>query len=259
MQELVRFDLQNEQHPEISGIEYQQGTRAGYELREDLLEKHNRTCAYCDKTDVPLQVEHIVPRSKGGTDRVSNLTLACEPCNRRKGNQPVEVFLKQDPERLAKVLRDAKMPLKDATAVNATRWELFRRLQATGLPVECGSGGRTKFNRTTRGLPQTHWLDAACVGAGTPGAPGRRRRSTAADQGVRPRQAEPLRDGQAGIPDPARPAVVDVPRFSDRRHRACGHTERETPRDAHRPHRHPAPPVVPHGSDRRPPGPSHRR
>ena len=90
------------------------------------------------------------------------------PCNRRKGNQPVEVFLKQDPERLAKVLRDAKMPLKDATAVNATRWELFRRLQATGLPVECGSGGRTKFNRTTRGLPQTHWLDAACVGAGTP-------------------------------------------------------------------------------------------
>jgi len=167
-QELVRFDLQNEQHPEISGIAYQQGTLAGYEQREDLLEKYNRTCAYCDKTDVPLQVEHIVPRSKGGTDRVSNLTLACAPCNRRKGNTPVEVFLKKDPERLAKVLRDAKMPLKDATAVNATRWELFRRLQATGLPVECGSGGRTKFNRTTRGLPKTHWLDAACVGASTP-------------------------------------------------------------------------------------------
>ncbi len=168
-QELVRFDLQKEQDPEISGIEYQQGTLAGYELREYLLEKHRRTCAYCDKTDVPLQIEHLVPRSTGGTDRVSNLTLACAPCNRRKGNKPIEVFLKQDPERLAKVLRDAKRPLKDATAVNATRWELFRRLQAMGMPVETGSGGRTKFNRTMRGLPKVHWLDAACVGASTPG------------------------------------------------------------------------------------------
>ena len=167
-QELIRFDLQKEQNPEISGIEYQQGTLAGYELREYLLEKHDRTCAYCDKTDVPLQVEHIVPRSKGGTDRVSNLTLACKKCNTRKGNRSVEEFLKRDPDRLAKVLRDATRPLTDATAVNATRWELFRRLQATGLPVECGSGGRTKFNRTTRGLPKAHWLDAACVGASTP-------------------------------------------------------------------------------------------
>ena len=169
-QELVKFDLQKEQNPEIAGIEYQRGTLAGYELREYLLEKYDRTCAYCSKTDVPLQVEHIHPKSRGGSDRVSNLTLACEPCNRRKGNKPVEVFLKKEPEVLARVLKQAKAPLSDATAVNATRRELFRRLRATGLPVECGSGGRTKFNRTTRGLPKTHWLDAACVGASTPEA-----------------------------------------------------------------------------------------
>ncbi|MBV8315206.1 MAG: HNH endonuclease [Planctomycetaceae bacterium] len=167
-QELVRFDLQRMEDPEIAGLEYQQGTLAGYELREYLLAKYDRTCTYCDKTDTPLQIEHIVPRSKGGSDRVSNLTLACAPCNRRKGNTPVEDFLKKDPERLAKVLRDAKRPLQDATVVNATRWELLRRLRATGLPVETGSGGRTKWNRTTRGLPKAHWLDAACVGAGTP-------------------------------------------------------------------------------------------
>ena len=167
-QELVKFDLQKIEDPEISGIAYQQGTLAGYELREYLLEKWHRTCAYCGKTDVPLQVEHIHPKSRGGSDRVSNLTLACEPCNRRKGNRPVEVFLKKKPEVLERIRRQAKAPLSDATAVNATRWELSRRLQATGLPVECGSGGRTKFNRTTRGLPKTHWLDAACVGASTP-------------------------------------------------------------------------------------------
>jgi len=45
---------------------------------------------------------------------------------------------------------------------------LYERLTALGLPVECGSGGLTKYNRATRGLPKTHWLDAACVGRSTP-------------------------------------------------------------------------------------------
>ena len=176
--ELVKFDLQNEQDPAISGVEYQHGTLAGYELREYPLEKYDRTCTDCDQTDIPLQTGHIVPRSTGGSHRVSNLTLACAPCNRRKGNQPVEVFLKNDPDRLKRIEAQAQAPLRDAAAVNSTRKELLRRLQATGLPVETGSGGRTKFNRTTRGLPKTHWLDAACVGASTP--------KTLLVEGVRP-------------------------------------------------------------------------
>ena len=87
-QELVKFDLQKIENPEISGVEYQQGTLAGYELREYLLEKWGRKCAYCGKEDAPLQIEHIHPKARGGSDRVSNLTLACEPCNRRKGTRP---------------------------------------------------------------------------------------------------------------------------------------------------------------------------
>lgn len=35
---------------------------------------------------------------------------------------------------------------------------------ATGLPVEVGTGGRTKFNRTKQDYPKAHWIDAACVG-----------------------------------------------------------------------------------------------
>ncbi|MBV8229902.1 MAG: RRXRR domain-containing protein, partial [Planctomycetaceae bacterium] len=54
-QELVKFDLQKVQDPEISGVAYQQGTLAGSELREYLLEKFDRTCAYCGKADVPLE------------------------------------------------------------------------------------------------------------------------------------------------------------------------------------------------------------
>jgi 5-methylcytosine-specific restriction endonuclease McrA len=79
--ELVKFDLQKMENSEISGVEYQQGTLAGYEVQEYLLEKWGRQCAYCGMKDVPLQIEHIHPRAKRGTDRISNLTLACESCN----------------------------------------------------------------------------------------------------------------------------------------------------------------------------------
>ncbi|MCI0389682.1 MAG: hypothetical protein MOB07_13095 [Acidobacteria bacterium] len=61
-----------------------------------------------------------------------------------------------------------KSALKDAAAINTTRWALFRRLKLFGLPVETGSGGLTKFNRVKRDLPKEHWIDAACVGQSTP-------------------------------------------------------------------------------------------
>ena len=163
-QELVRFDLQKMENPEIEGREYQQGTLFGTEIREYLLEKWGRSCAYCSMENVPLEIDHIHPRSKGGSDRISNLTLSCRPCNQKKGNRDVKDFLAKKPDALKRLLARAKAPLRDATAVNATRWNLFERLKRTGLPVETGSGGRTKWNRTRLGIPKTHSLDAACVG-----------------------------------------------------------------------------------------------
>ncbi len=160
--ELVRFDTQRMQHAEISGVRYQHGELDGYEVREYVLEKWGRRCAYCRAMNVPLQIEHIVPRSRGGSDRVSNLTLACEPCNIAKGSRTAAEFGHPEIQALAKA------PLKDAAAMNTTRWALYRRLHAVELPVETGTGGRTKWNRTQRKLPKTHWLDAACVGASTP-------------------------------------------------------------------------------------------
>jgi len=161
---LHRFDTQALQHPEISGTEYQQGTLFGYELREYLLEKWGRRCAYCDATGLPLEIDHIHPRSRGGSDRVSNLTLACHACNQSKGQWDVAEFLAKDPKRLARIEASRKAPLKDAAAVNSTRWALWRGLVAIGLPVEVGTGGRTKWNRSRQRYPKAHWIDAACVG-----------------------------------------------------------------------------------------------
>ncbi len=160
--EHVKFDTQKLENPEISGVEYQQGTLVGYEVREYLLEKWGRRCAYCGKTDVPLQVEHIVPKAREGSNRVSNLTLACEPCNRRKGKRTANEFGCPD------IQAQARKPLKDPAMMNATRWRLYVQLQATGLPVEGGSGARTKMQRTAHNFPKEHYYDALCVGESTP-------------------------------------------------------------------------------------------
>jgi 5-methylcytosine-specific restriction endonuclease McrA len=148
--ELVRFDTQQMQDAEISGVAYQQGELAGYEVREYLLEKWGRRCVYCHASNVPLQVEHLIPRIRGGSDRVSNLTLACEGCNKTKGNRTAAEF------GFPHLMAQAKAPLKDAAAVNSVRWALWRALLAFGLPLEAGTGGRTKYNRTRIDWPKTH-------------------------------------------------------------------------------------------------------
>ncbi len=149
----------------LKGVEYQRGTLAGYEVREYLLATWERTCAYSCKQDAPLNIDHIHPRSRGGSDRISNLTLACISCNQTKNATPIQEFLKAKPTLLAKILRKTKAPLRDAAAVNATRWASWRALTATTPPVTTSSGGRTKWNRTRTGAPKSHTLDVLHVGA----------------------------------------------------------------------------------------------
>lgn len=162
--ELVRFDMQLMENPEIKGIEYQQGELAGFEVKEYLLLKFGHDCVYKSKGQCNqyLEIEHVIPRSRGGSNRVSNLTIACQKHNNEKGNLTAKEF------GFPEVQSQAKRPLKDAAAVNTTRWALFDRLKGLRLPVETGSGGLTKFNRRQRNLPKTHWIDAACIGDSTP-------------------------------------------------------------------------------------------
>lgn len=162
--EHVRFDMQQLVTPHIQGIEYQQGDLAGYELREYLLEKWGHACAYCGITNVALQIEHIHPQARGGSNRASNLTLACRRCNEQKAAQPPEQFLHDKPEVLHRILAATRRPLNAAAAVNTVRWALVDALRATTLPVELGTGGRTKWNRSRLHVPKAHSLDAACVG-----------------------------------------------------------------------------------------------
>ena len=165
--ELVKFDTQRMDNAEISGVEYQQGELSGYDVREYLLEKFGRKCVYCGAENVPLEIEHINPKSKGGSDRVSNLAIACNGCNQKKGNNSIEDFLKKKPDVLVRIKRQLKESLKDTAAMNATRWALYNRLKLFGLLIEVGSGALTKYNRHRLELPKEHWIDASCVGNST--------------------------------------------------------------------------------------------
>jgi hypothetical protein len=144
------------QAPEISGIEYQQGELKGYHVREYLLAKWRRKCAYCGRAGIPLEVEHIVPRIRGGTNRVSNLTLACKTCNQSKGKRTAEEF--GYPEVQTRALK----PLRDAVQVSIIKTWIIRSLSnllGQENAIACELGETVK--------PGKVWYQFKCVPRGS--------------------------------------------------------------------------------------------
>jgi len=104
---------------------------------------------------MPLQVEHIIPKSRGGSDRVLNLTLSCNYCNQQKGDRTAAEF--GHPE----IHRQAKESLKSAAFMNQVRWQLVNEL-------ECNHtyGYLTKKRRIEAGLAKSHLNDAFIIAGG---------------------------------------------------------------------------------------------
>lgn len=153
--EVAKFDTQKMQDPEISGIEYQEGELQGYEVREYLLEKWKRKCAYCGNKTGRLEIDHIIPKAKGGTDKVSNLVLACLKCNQKKGNRTATEF--GHPE----IQKKAKESLKATAFMNVLRWQLVNEL-------DCGwtYGYITRWRKDKLGLSKSHANDAFVIAGG---------------------------------------------------------------------------------------------
>jgi 5-methylcytosine-specific restriction endonuclease McrA len=65
--------------------------------RRNIYEHYGHHCCYCSKRFPPseLNLDHVVPRSRGGTTDWANIVTACIPCNLRKGNRlPAEAHMK---------------------------------------------------------------------------------------------------------------------------------------------------------------------
>ena len=57
--------------------------------RRKIKEAWDHKCAYCG-SDKELTIDHIKPRSKGGTDVTKNVVCACHDCNQDKAHTPME-------------------------------------------------------------------------------------------------------------------------------------------------------------------------
>ncbi len=158
--EIGSFDTQKMQNPEVAGVAYQQGHLQGYLLREYLLQKWQRRCAYCHTSGVPLQVEHLLPTSRGGSDRASNLVIACACCNQRKGSRTAEEF------GYAHLQLQVKHPLKDAAHVSSIKTSVVQHLaqQFGAERIAVTYGYETKYKRIqVLGLPKSHANDAVAI------------------------------------------------------------------------------------------------
>jgi HNH endonuclease len=61
-------------------------------LRFRVLERDNYTCRYCGATPpaARLEVDHVVPKSLGGSDDLVNLVTSCSVCNNGKHDRPTK-------------------------------------------------------------------------------------------------------------------------------------------------------------------------
>ena len=65
--------------------------------RRAVFARDDWTCQYCGARS-NLTVDHVIPRSKGGSSGWDNIVASCAPCNRRKGNS----LLRQSGMRLSR-------------------------------------------------------------------------------------------------------------------------------------------------------------
>ena len=164
--ETARFDTQLMQDAEVSGKDYQQGELAGWQVRSYVFHRDGRRCTYCGTAKAERhELDHIVPRSRGGTNRVSNLVVSCQDCNIAKGNMSVEEFLADKPKRLVKVKAVMRSRLADASQMNIIVPAIIGRLEQMGLPVSSHDAYTTSWTRNKLGIAKTHVNDALCIGA----------------------------------------------------------------------------------------------
>ena len=159
--ERVSFDTaQMSSEAELRGTDYRQGSLYRTKLRDFVFSRSNGKCSYCGEKAV--EIDHIVSRSKGGTDSVNNLTASCRACNEKKSNLSLKEFGKLVGKDFSK-LEPKKLP-KHASIVQSAREYTIKEITKLVADTKSYDAWLTKYNREELGLSKQHYYDALSVG-----------------------------------------------------------------------------------------------
>jgi len=157
--EEAKFDTQLFMNPNISKTDYQHGQMEGHENFKTFIRYRDKsTCAICGKK-TKGEVHHIIPRSKGGTDRPENGVFLCEKCHRDLHQGKTSL-----PENLELAAKSSKY-LKAAAAMNTMSKRLIKRVREEfpDIPTYRTFGSITKARRNKYGIEKSHAADARMI------------------------------------------------------------------------------------------------
>ena len=161
MIENVSFDVaQMSSSNYLIGSGYQQGNLYQNKLRNFIFSRSNNKCVYCGAK--ATEIDHIVPRAKGGTNSVYNLVASCKACNKKKSNKTLKEFGKIMNKDYS-YLKPKKLP-KDAAIVQSARNYMVREISNLVPNTTTYDAWLTKYNRDDLGLSKEHYYDALSVG-----------------------------------------------------------------------------------------------
>lgn len=161
MIENVSFDVAQMSSDDcLIGTGYKKGPLYDTNLREFIFSKTKGRCSYCGAK--ATEIDHIVPRAKGGSNSTYNLTPACKLCNEMKSNLSLKEFGKKVGKDFSK-LEPKKLP-KDASVVQIARNYMVKEITKLVSNITTHPSWLTKYNRDQLGLPKEHYYDALSVG-----------------------------------------------------------------------------------------------
>lgn len=161
MVERVSFDTaQMISEVKLYGEDYQQGNLYNKNLREFIFSKTKCRCAYCGAK--AAEIDHVVPRSNGGTNSTYNLVASCRSCNEKKSNLTLKAFGKLMGKDYSH-FEPKKLP-KDAAIVQSARNYMLKEISKIVTDTTAHDAWLTKHNRDEIGLPKEHYYDALSVG-----------------------------------------------------------------------------------------------
>lgn len=155
--EVGEFDLQLLQDPTLAyhRWDYQRGELYQQEnFKQAARARDGYKCQCCGKKNCRLEVHHLLPRSRGGSDKLANLITLCTDCHHLAHSSEEQLLAFQK-----KFGKKSKGMLNYSTQMNVLR----HMLQREYLDAELTYGFITKEMRRVFVLEKSHMIDACCI------------------------------------------------------------------------------------------------